>query len=110
MFVLADELVVDAYAWTRQLPGDERFGLTAQIRKAAVSVPTNIVEGCARHSTRDYLHFIDIALGSASEVRYLLSLARRLCSVGDDGAKLESRYDELVRALQRLVDSLRSEE
>jgi len=110
VFELADELVVEAYAWTRQLPADERFGLTAQIRRASVSAPTNIVEGCARRSTRDYLHFVGIALGSASEVRYLITLARRLWPLSDDGSRLEGRYDELVRALQRLVDSLREAE
>jgi four helix bundle protein len=61
VFILADELVVDVYAWTRQLPGDERYGLTAQLRKAAVSAPTNIVEGCARRTTRDYVHFLEIS-------------------------------------------------
>jgi four helix bundle protein len=107
VFTLADELVVEAYLWTRQLPVDERYGLTAQIRRAAVSAPTNIVEGCTRRTTRDYLHFVEISLGSASEVRYLITLARRLCQLPDDGTKLEGRYGELVRSLQKLVDSLR---
>jgi four helix bundle protein len=108
VFVLADELVVDAYRWTLQLPAEERFGLTSQIRKAAVSVPTNIVEGCTRQSTRDYLHFISIALGSASETRYLLGLAGRLWDMREDPSKLNDRYGELVRGLQKLLGSLRS--
>ena len=80
--------------------------MKAQIRRAAVSVPTNIVEGCARRTTKDYLHFLQISLGSASEVRYLLGLSMRLEMLSDVAA-LCGRYDELVRSLQKLGDSLR---
>ena len=68
-FQLADSLVGDLYRASGGFPAAVRFGLQAQLRRAAVSVTANLVEGCARRSERDYLHFVGIAIGSASEVR-----------------------------------------
>jgi len=78
VFSLADELIVTLYAETATFPVDERFGLRAQVRRAAVSVPVNIVEGCARRTTREYLQFVNVATGSAAETLYLLNLSNRL--------------------------------
>ena len=109
VFALADELVVDVYRATRRFPMEERFGLQAQLRRAAVSVPANIVEGCARRTLRDYLHFLAIALGSASEVRYLVGLAQRLELLDEATATtLTARYTDLIRGLQTLITSLQS--
>jgi len=77
-FQLADELAVMLYRATRSFPREEPFGLTSQIRRAVVSVASNIVEGCARSTEADYLRFLDIAFGSLREVEYQLSLAQRL--------------------------------
>ena len=103
VFTRADELVIRVYAETASFPMEERYGLCAQIRRAAVSAATNIVEGCARRTTRDYLHFINIATGSAAETLYLLSLAMRLGFLRAEVYRdFEPKYNQLLAGLQKL--------
>lgn len=110
VFHLADALVMDIYPATSGFPTEERYGLQAQIRRAAVSSAANIVEGCARRSQREYLNFVNIAAGSACEVRYLLSVATRLGFLpGRQFAQLERRYTTLAKGLFRLIESLEQE-
>ncbi len=109
VFQLADRLVLDIYSASKGFPVDERYGLRAQLRRAAVSAASNIVEGSARRSTREYLSFLNIAAGSACEVQYLVSVAHRLGFMAAQGhADLEARCGELARGLFRLIDSLES--
>jgi len=104
VFDAADSLVVDVYKLTRALPRSEEFGLKAQIRRAAVSVPTNIVEGSARRSDKDYLRFLETALGSACEARYLLDLSVRLEMLdGATVAPFVERYTLTIKSLSALI-------
>ena len=77
-FELADEVALLTYQVTANFPKDELYGLTAQMCRAAVSVPSNIVECCARSSQADYLRFLFIAFGSLRELHYQLGLSKRL--------------------------------
>ncbi|MCE2801455.1 MAG: four helix bundle protein [Planctomycetaceae bacterium] len=77
-FELADALVLNVYRVTRSFPDDEKFGLTSQLRRAAISIASNIVEGAARSSRPEYVRFLEIAYGSAKEVEYQISIAERL--------------------------------
>ena len=104
-FGLADELTVLMYQRTADFPLEERFGLRSQLRRAAVSIPTNLVEGSARESERDYLRFVDIAFGSTREVTYLISLAKRLGYFDEPTA---AKLEELGRRIQAALSALRT--
>ncbi|HUT24268.1 MAG TPA: four helix bundle protein [Sumerlaeia bacterium] len=107
-FELADDLVVAVYAATKGFPREEQFGLTSQIRRAAVSIASNIVEGCARNSQADFLHFLDMAYGPAREVEYQVSLAHRLrCLSAGDFQSLNAKCEETAKVLHGLIRSLR---
>ena len=107
VFATADALVVQIYGFTKPLPPEERYGLQAQIRRSAVSVPTNIVEGAARQSEADYLRFLVIALGSARECEYLVGLAARLgFANAASAAPLVDQYAKVAASLLRLTEAL----
>ena len=109
-FELADQLVLAVYQATQAFPADERFGLTQQIRRAAVSVPSNIVEGCARNSQAEYLRFLDIAYASSRELGYQLGLARRLGYLPQEhDSELEAMSDETSRVINGLIGSFRKD-
>jgi four helix bundle protein len=107
VFVLADDLVLEVYRITTSFPAAERYGLQAQIRRAAISVATNIVEGSSRRSTREYVNFLNISVGSSAETQYLIDLSGRLMLIGEVAAREAfTRYGELLRGLQKLISSL----
>ena len=72
------ELVTKVYSETKNFPQEEKYGLTNQIRRSAVSIPSNIAEGCARSSDKESVRFIDIALGSLAELETQLIIAENL--------------------------------
>ena len=110
VFDQADALVIAVYRATTALPPEERYVLQAQIRRAAISAASNIVEGCARRATREYVNFLNIANGSTAETEYLLNIAGRLGLIsGVLEADLAKRYRELTRGLQKLMASLENE-
>ena len=107
VFQLADSLAVRVYHATRGIPVEERYGLRRQVRRAAISVPCNIIEGCARRTEGEYLHFVNIALGSAAETRYLLDLTMRLEFLSaSDASALCTAYEDLSRKLQKLLQAI----
>ena len=71
-------IALETYEITRGFPKEEIYGLTSQMRRASISIPTNIAEGCGRDSNADFLRFLYISMGSASELEYLLELAKDL--------------------------------
>ena len=106
-FELADTLAIRVYAATKQFPADERFGLTSQLRRAAVSIAANIVEGSARSHEAEYIHLINIAYASAKELEYELSIALRLGYVSiSDAKELEILAQRTSKALRGLVAAL----
>jgi four helix bundle protein len=110
-FELADDLVLMVYRITQAFPREEQFGLTSQLRRATVSVASNIVEGCARRSHADYLRFLDMAFGSIREAEYQISIAARLGYMSEAASnELASKADETARVLSGLLQSLRKAE
>jgi four helix bundle protein len=99
----ATKLAIAVYRMTSAFPTEERFGLTAQMRRAAVSIGSNIAEGCGRRGNREFLQFLYIASGSASELAFQLQLA---CALGfGDKTGVDSTQNELL-SLQRMLNRL----
>jgi four helix bundle protein len=103
----AHQLTLLVYRATTSLPADEKFGLTSQLRRAAASIPANIAEGCGRTGERELARFLQIAMGSASELEYHLLLARDLGFVDEAlYQQLQERTTEVKRILTAFVRKL----
>ncbi len=99
----AHPLVLSVYRVTGGFPREELFGLTSQMRRAASSIPTNIAEGCGRGSQLDVARFLQIALGSATELEYQLLLARDLRYLDESG---HNQLDAELVAVKRMLTAL----
>src|SRR2546426_9934145 len=96
VWIKALELVTDVYKDTESFPKEERYGLTSQIRRAAVSIPANIAEGAGRHSKKEFAYFLSNSQGSTSELETELIIAHRLGYID------ETTFSRLVSQLERI--------
>jgi len=104
----AHQLAVRIYEVTGKFPAAEIYGLTSQLRRAGVSIPTNLAEGCGRSSDADLARFVSMAMGSASEVEYLLLLARDLKIIEEVVCdNLDSQIIEIKKMLASLHKAIR---
>jgi four helix bundle protein len=101
------KIVSEVYKLTKTFPKEELYGLTSQLQRAAVSIPSNIAEGKSRRTTKEYMRFLDIAYGSLAEVETQLYIA---CDLGYTTEKkienLLDRYAEIGRMINGLLNSL----
>jgi len=105
----AHRLTLDVYKASTTFPREELYGLTSQIRRSCLSIPSNIAEGCGRGSDTDFARFLQISMGSSSEVEYLLILSRDLQILKND--EYETLNDDVIqikRMLTSLMKTLRS--
>ncbi|MCL4539057.1 MAG: four helix bundle protein [Bacteroidetes bacterium] len=101
------QTVLGVYKSTQSFPKEELFGLTSQIRRAAVSIPSNIAEGCGRGSDAELARFAEIAMGSASELEYQVLLARGLNYLNNEEYEdLSNRIVEVKKMLTSLIKKL----
>jgi len=109
VFDLADELVHITYRMTAHFPRSEMFGLVAQMRRSAVSVAANIVEGCARETKKEYLRFLVISFSSVRELGYYINIAAELGYLtGHEAQSTDEAHRRTAAALAALIKSLRN--
>ena len=105
---LADDLAYKVYQATKEFPKEERYGITSQLRRSALSIPTNIVEGYSRKGDKELSHFISISLGSLAEVKHLVHFSNRLGYLSTESfEELKKGYDILGRKLWRFYKSIK---
>lgn len=105
----AHQLTLKIYKVTEEFPREELYGLTSQIRRACVSIPTNIAEGCVRSSDADFSRFLYIALGSTSELEYLALLSMDLKFIKNDlYVGLNNEINEIKKMLISMIQKLKA--
>jgi len=105
---LAMDIVEDVYNLSETFPVNERFGLTSQLRRCAVSVPSNIAEGAARNTTKEFINFLHIAQGSLSELDTQLEISFRLKLINQEYLlSLDSKLLQVDQMLSGLISSLK---
>jgi four helix bundle protein len=103
------ELVCEVYEVTRNFPDTERYGLTSQMRRCAISVPSNIAEGWSRNSARSFISYLNIASGSMSELMTQLEIARRINYISAERMQaLEHRGIQISKMLYMLIKKIES--
>jgi len=103
-------LAIEAYKVTSAFPKDELYGLTSQLRRACISIPANIAEGCGREGEAEFRRFLQIAFGSACELEYHILLARDLTFLKEnDYEHLNTRVAEVKRMLTALIKKLKAD-
>jgi four helix bundle protein len=105
----AIDLVTEVYALARQLPKEELYSLADQIKRSAISIPSNIAEGSGRNTTKEYIQFAYIALGSASELETQLIIGRNLDFFSDIDSHLKE-ITHIRKMLNGLINSLKAKE
>ena len=104
----ADELALQVYRLSDRFPKHELFGITSQLRRAVLSIPTNIVEGYNRKSKKELHRFIDIALGSLAETEYLIEFSQKLGYISGDVSHVEAMIEETGKLLWSFQKALKS--
>ncbi len=105
----AHQLALAVYKTTTKFPKEELYGLTSQIRRASMSIPTNIAEGCGRNTDAEFARFLQIAMGSASETEYQLILAHDLEFLAKENyERLHSEVEGVKRMLASLLKTIRA--
>ncbi|MDR1557239.1 MAG: four helix bundle protein [Tannerellaceae bacterium] len=103
------ELVKEVYHVTQSYPQEELWGLTSQIRRCVVSIPSNIAEGCGRHSDKELIRFLYIALGSAAELETQLIISRELSFLSPDKFdNISSLNSEIIRMVTALLKQVKN--
>jgi four helix bundle protein len=106
VYQLSLDFVTEVYKISDQFPKSEGFGLTSQIRRASISIPSNIAEGSGRNSTKDFIRFLQISSGSLSEVEAQIEIAVRLGYINDT-KDIREKITSLQKMLYRLKESLK---